>query len=572
MCGRATADTREPVRPRLARRHGPDAHEPRPPATGAVAGGPRQRPDEPAHRRGAGERHGVDRARRAARRERRPGAGWRGPSGTRRPASGSSPSPQRVLEPRRRDVGAQAQHPPRAARERARERLGLVHARHRGRARRPAHVRERLGGPLAPTAATFARSASASMRLARTSTVAAARERDPVRTRRPRGPASAPSSAADRAGRIRIAGATIVVAPRASSSATSSPACSAGRVTRTVRPSSGRHHGPVSRLGEDRRGAGGQERPATSSGHGRRASAPPPRGPATISVPSGRITPRIERDRPRTARERPERQRRSRRRAAATSRVRPRTPGAMPDGQAALPISRVAVVRSRPAPPGRPGRARAPSRPRRTASRAAAAIPRRSSPAAASTSASTSPSPASAAACRRSRGARPRASGRSRSSCARRRMLDVADRPVAPAGSAVPRVTSTSRGSARSGTATTDDALGVDRREVLRRVHRQVDPAVQERRDDLVDEQPLRPTPTPASRRSAAAPRSPDVTIGTSSTSTRATRQRPSATSGPGRARASTAASRERERHGSRVVEGRRPGYSSPNRSASARA
>ena len=103
-------------------------------------------------------------------------------------------------------------------------------------------------------------------------------------------------------------------------------------------------------------------------------------------------------------------------------------------------------------------------------------------------------------------------------SWARRRSADVPIDGPRPEPLAVPRRPSTSRGSARSGTAPIMKSLVVLGRQVLRRVHGQVDLAGSERLEDRVDPQALQPL----RRAVGAGPSSPDgASSARSSASTR---------------------------------------------------
>ena len=265
---------------------------------------PLQRADEPAHRRRAGERDGVDRAvaqrgaerRRASRRARTVRY-----ASTRSTAPALRPrAPPRARRARCRRAGTARGRSPR---ERRAERLGLVDRAASGRVRGPSTPRTRSAVPSPTPPTRGAQLRRRRIRFARTPTRRPARQRDPVEPSRRRS-ASAPSSAADRTGadpdrRARPASRR---APRLEERRPARRPARAGRVTRTVRPASGPVIGPRSSVRGSRaapRGTGASpaRRRAASGGRGAVGL-----GPTSVRSRPGRITTAIERERPRRAR------------------------------------------------------------------------------------------------------------------------------------------------------------------------------------------------------------------------------------------------------------------------------
>ena len=184
--------------------------------------------------------------------------------------------------------------------------------------------------------------------------------------------------------------------------------------------------------------------------------------------------------------------RRDRCQAAAADREHDRALGLDPPARLLVVGLRDQRLLARPAPAARarPGPPRAAPPPARTADRSRRSRPSRSSPHAASTTASSPRSPRL-----RSRVSMfPRSGsiesdGSSASSCARRRTDAV---PTRMPGRSSEAPQSASRGSSRSRYAPTDQPVRVRGGHVLRRVHGDVDPPVEQRLLDLLDEDPAR--------------------------------------------------------------------------------
>ena len=238
-----------------------------------------ERADEAAHRRGAGERDRVDlaAAERVARlgreRPRHPRAVGVHPR--RRPALRR----QRVLEALGRDVRPRAQDPAVPAGERPREPGRGERRPAPGPGSRRDQRRYALGRALADRRDLRADVARRRQPLPQHLHRRAARERDPRRTPRRRAPAAPRVSAAERAGTISIAGATIDRAPSWSSSLTNVGGLVGGP----------RHQdGATRRAASSRRRpvAGSASRPPRGSARRRRRSGPSRPAAAT---PSGRL-------------------------------------------------------------------------------------------------------------------------------------------------------------------------------------------------------------------------------------------------------------------------------------------